>query len=111
MGRSYGHLFTSGASCWDKEKILIENNRPTVYITFERGGKREPIYTSESNQGIWLRLHNNTKWAINFCTQGLYIPPKVAPTALLDGRVLALREGVEITICHGVEELRPYPLL
>ena len=55
----------------DKEKILIENNRPTVYITFEREGKREPIYTSESNQGIWLRLHNNTKWAINFCTQGL----------------------------------------
>jgi hypothetical protein len=39
----------------------------------------------------------------------LYIPPRVAPFRLADGRgVLALREGVEVSRCHGVEELKPY---
>jgi hypothetical protein len=27
-------------------------------------GDREPLRPSESNIGIWLRLHNNTKWSI-----------------------------------------------
>jgi hypothetical protein len=93
----------------NKETVSLTNNRPTVYLSFEREGKREPIHPSESNQGIWLRLHNNTKWAINFCTLSLYIPPKVAPVRLSDGRsVLGLHDGVEVSMCHGVEELKRY---
>lgn len=92
-----------------KGKVSLTNDRPTVYLTFEREGKREPVHASESDQGIWLRLHNNTKWAINFCTPSLYIPPKVAPVRLGDGRgVLGLNDGVEITVCHGVEKVRRY---
>jgi len=87
----------------------LSNTKPTVYLTFERAGNREPVHTSESRLGIWLRLHNNTKWAINFCTPGLYLPPRVAPRYLADDRsVLALKEGVEISICHGVEQIRRY---
>ena len=93
----------------NKETVSLTNDRPTVYLTFERDGKREPIHPSESDQGIWLRLHNNTKWAINFCTLSLYIPPKVAPVRLSDGRsVLGLNDGVEVSMCHGVEELKQY---
>ncbi len=92
-----------------KDKVSLTNDMPTVYLTFEREGKREPVHVSESNQGIWLRLHNNTKWAINFCTPSLYIPPRVAPVRLADGRgVLGLNDGVEVSMCHGVEELRSY---
>lgn len=92
-----------------KEKVSVTNDRPTVYLAFEREGKREPVHASESNQGIWLRLHNNSKWAINFCTPSLYIPPKVAPVRLPEGRgVLALVDGVEVSVCHGVEELKSY---
>jgi hypothetical protein len=88
---------------------LLVKDKPTVYLSFERVGERKPIHPSESNQGIWLRLHNNTKWAINFCTLSLYIPPKAAPFRLTDGRgVLALREGVEVNMCHGVEEVSYY---
>jgi hypothetical protein len=94
------------------EQVRLTNDKPTVYLTFEREGKREAIYPSETNQGVWLRLHNNTKWAINFCTPSLYIPPRVAPFRLADGRgVLALREGVEVSMCHGVEELNHYERL
>lgn len=93
----------------NSDKVSLTSDKPTVYLAFEREGKREPIHASESNRGVWLRLHNNTKWAINFCTPSLYIPPKVAPVRLADGRgVLALREGVEVSVCHGVEELTPY---
>jgi len=93
----------------NNEKVSLEKDRPTVYLIFEREGKREPVHASESNQGIWLRLHNNTKWAINFCTLSLYIPPKVAPVHLADGRsVLGLNNGVEVSMCHGVEQLKRY---
>jgi hypothetical protein len=93
----------------NKDKASLTDDRPTVYLTFEREGKRKAIHPSESNQGIWLRLHNNTKWAINFCTPGLYIPPRSAPFRLADGRsVLALRQGVEVSMCHGVEEITRY---
>jgi hypothetical protein len=95
----------------NKEKVLLTNDRPTVYLTFERESKREPIHPSESNQGIWLRLHNNTKWAINFCTLGVHLPPKVAPIYLANGgSVLGLKDGVEVDMCHGVEELRRYEI-
>lgn len=93
----------------NNEKVSLQKDRPTVYLTFEREGKREPIHPSESNEGIWLRLHNNTKWTINFCTLSLYIPPRVSPIHLADGRsVLGLKENVEVDMCHGVEELKRY---
>lgn len=42
----------------------IIKEKPTVYIAFDHAAKREPLLNGESNQGIWLRLHNNTRWAI-----------------------------------------------
>lgn len=69
-----------------KKDVLVSNDKPTVYITFERSGPRNPVFAAESNQGIWLRLHNNTRWAINFSTLSLYIGEKIAPLRLGDGR-------------------------
>ncbi|MFN2533338.1 MAG: hypothetical protein ABR555_18805 [Pyrinomonadaceae bacterium] len=92
-----------------QDSPLLSTDKPGVYLSFERDGERKSLYAGESNQGIWLRMHNNTKWAINFCTPGLYIPPKVGPFRLLDGRgVLALLEGVEISMCHGVDRVSRY---
>ncbi|MEP7272215.1 MAG: hypothetical protein ABI882_11990 [Acidobacteriota bacterium] len=92
-----------------KQDLRISKDKPTVYITFEHAGPREGVYASESGQGIWLRLHNNTKWAISFSTLSLYIGEKIAPLRLGDGRnVLGLREGVEISPCHGVEVVDRY---
>lgn len=91
------------------EDVKISKDKPTVYLTFERAGERKPLFASESNQGVWLRLHNNTRWAINFCTLSLYIGPKVASLRLSDGRgVLGLRDGVEVNMCHQVEAVKSY---
>jgi hypothetical protein len=46
-------------------------DKPTVYITFERAGKRQPLELGESNEGIWLRLHNNSRWVIFFPAFGV----------------------------------------
>ena len=48
-------------------QVRVVKNKPSVYISFEREGKREPLYPEESTKGIWLRLHNNTRWTIYFC--------------------------------------------
>jgi hypothetical protein len=48
--------------------ILIRKDRPSVYIEFERSGKALPLFEREKEERIWLRLYNNTQWAINFCS-------------------------------------------
>jgi hypothetical protein len=51
--------------------VRVSKDRPTVYITFERVGNREPRRSRESSEGVWLRLHNNTRWRIDLQAHGL----------------------------------------
>ena len=58
-----------GQSSQDKGgSMLIRKDRPSVYIEFERSGKAPPLFEGEKEERIWLRLHNNTQWAIEFCS-------------------------------------------
>lgn len=49
----------------------IVTSKPGVFITFERFGKRTPVSEGESDNGVWLRLHNNMRYPISFCIFGL----------------------------------------
>lgn len=92
-----------------KADVVISRGKPTVYITFERAGDRMPSHTEESNKGLWLSLHNNTRWTISFCTESSYIGRKTTGQRLNDGRVvLGLREGTEVSACYEVEAVRAY---
>jgi hypothetical protein len=93
-----------------KKDVLVSKEKPTVYLTFEKAGPRSAVYAAESDQGVWLRLHNNTKWAINIATLSTYaVGEKTKLLHLIDGRsVFGLREGVEISPCHGVEVVDRY---
>jgi hypothetical protein len=94
---------------FSRANIAISGGQPTVYITFDHAGERSPVHPSESHRGIWLRLHNNTHWAIRFPTDGLYVPPKVVPFTLGDGETaLGLRDGLEVNLRHGVEQVDSY---
>ena len=53
------------------DPVRLIKDKPSVYITFERRGKRKPLESGESKEGIWLRLHNNTRWEISFCAFGV----------------------------------------
>jgi hypothetical protein len=46
------------------QRPRLDSRKPSVYVSFLRFGTREPVYTGESNQRVWLRLHNNTRWPL-----------------------------------------------
>ena len=52
------------------ENYLLNTKFPSVYVSFEKFGKRTPRYSGESNEGVWLRFHNNTKWNVTIKTLG-----------------------------------------
>ena len=54
-----------------QSELRLRKDMPTVYITFERAGKRKPLEQGESDQGVWLRLHNNTRWPLTLAMNGV----------------------------------------
>jgi hypothetical protein len=58
--------------------VRIVKNLPNVYLSFEREGKIESLYEGESNQRVWLRFHNNSKWKVMFCSSP--VPKKYGET-------------------------------
>ena len=90
---------------------------PIVYITFERFGKAiNPLDTrmaetgeaskpKEKGEDIWLRLHNNSRWAIGFATDSMYLGKRVSLYRSPEGvGVLGLNDGMEVSIQYQIEE-------
>src|SRR5215510_234341 len=73
-------------------RVRVSKQKPTVHITFVRFGKREPRHNEESNEGVWLRVHNNTRWPLTFQGMDWFID-----------------EDQEVTVFYGVEEI-PKPI-
>ena len=90
----FGSLAVSG-SAQQASDVRIDSTKPTVYLACERVGE---------NGRVWLRLHNNTQWAISLSTE---TPGAVlAPLRLLSGRtVSALADGSEISPEYLIENL------
>ena len=62
-----------GSVCAQKKEasntdVRVIKSKPHVYIDFEREAKIEPLHEGESGHRIWLRLRNNSKWKILFCS-------------------------------------------
>jgi hypothetical protein len=97
--------------------IRISKEHPAIYITFERRGKAinpmesrmaetgEASKSKEKGDDYWLRLHNNSRWAILFPTWSLYFGKKVSPYRLPDGKsILGLSDGMEVNTKYQVVE-------
>jgi hypothetical protein len=97
--------------------IRLSKDQPAIYITFEGRGKAinpmhshlaetgETSKSKERGEDYWLRLHNNSRWAILFPTWSLYIGKKVSPYRLSDGHsVLGLSDGMEVNAMYQVVE-------
>src|SRR5256885_16188403 len=52
----------------ERRAMLLRKDRPSVYVEFERRGKAPPLFEGEKENRIWLRLQNNSKWTIEFCS-------------------------------------------
>ena len=57
-------------------------------------GKREPLHTEESDKGVWLRLHNNSRWSLVLNAYGAR------------GRVFATGREEEVGMFYGVEQVQ-----
>ena len=105
---------------------LLSNDRPSVYITYETANRSRPTNSRLATSGndvvkvegeqnelsqeqrsiIWLRLHNNTRWAINFPTESLYLGESITPMRLCDGRpALGLRSGIKVSARYEVDQV------
>ena len=96
------HLQMSSAESEKNEQVQdtdvrLQKNKPTVYITFEYAGKRQPLHTDESNKGVWLRLHNNTIWPIRF--QGFSVDDSFSTPAGIEK---------EAGVLYGIEVVGDY---
>jgi hypothetical protein len=49
------------------EVFLIDKDKPSFYITFEKSGKVPALFKNESNERYFLRVRNNTNGSISFC--------------------------------------------
>jgi TonB family protein len=47
-----------------QEKIKIDSTKPSIYVDFIRVGKGEPIRIEDSEERVWLKFVNNTKWSV-----------------------------------------------
>ena len=90
----FGGLAVS-CSAQQASDVRVDSTKPTVYLAFERLGE---------NGRVWLRLHNNTQWAVSLRTE---TPGAVlAPLRLISGRtVSALADGSEISPEYLIENV------
>ncbi len=47
-----------------KTDLRLDQAEPSVYVSFDHFGARQPLEAGESSDGVWLRLHNNTRSSI-----------------------------------------------
>ena len=108
-----------------KSVRLVEKN-PTIYVEFVKLGtchkaesftvlssspcesKRDDVQIDEFD-AVWLRVRNNSRWAIGIRAGNSYVFPMADGFTLQDGRtVTAASEGVDIDLQYDVEAERGY---
>ena len=52
----------------EASSFLIRKDRPSIYVEFQRSGKSPPLFGGEKEERVWLKLYNNTRWAVGMCS-------------------------------------------
>ena len=93
--------FVKLGTCHRAESFTVLSSRPCE-------SKREDIRVDEF-AAVWLRVHNNSRWAIGIKAGNSYVVPMADGFTLQDGRtVTAGSEGVDIDLQYDVEAERGY---
>lgn len=56
--------------CETRKAAAVDNAKPSIYLSFERLDKIAR-YNGKLEDAVWLRLNNNTGWAVNIGTLGV----------------------------------------
>jgi len=109
-----------------RKSVRLVEKKPTIYLEFAKLGtcnraesfsflsgspcetKREDIQIDKFD-AVWLRVRNNSRWAIGIRAGNSYVFPMADGFTLQDGRtVTAASEGVDIDFQYDVEAERGY---
>jgi len=77
--------------------------QPPVFVTFEKFGPHSPRDETESTAGVWLRLHNNSRWPISIdtsCTKTAVSDKSFSGFGGSPARVLPESTPVEFSYIH-----------
>jgi len=76
-------------------EVRLDSSKPSVYLAFDH---------LEENGSLWLRLRNNSRWAISFRTEN---PGTIiAPLGLKDGRTVnGLADSIDISPEYFIENI------
>ena len=90
---------------------------PIIYISFEKFGKAidpmnermaeagESARSKDKGKDVWLRLHNNSKFAISFRTDSMYLGKRVSFYEAPNGsKILSLVDGAEVSVQYQIQE-------
>ncbi|MBV9216105.1 MAG: hypothetical protein JO053_08010 [Acidobacteria bacterium] len=101
--------------------VRLDPQKPSIYLEFVKTGdcSYAPTFTVLSGKpcestrndnelqrfkAVWLRLVNNTRWAIVVDGKNMFGSPTVGPLKLADKRIVtAVTDGAEIDVQYGVE--------
>lgn len=97
LGQSTNAQSTKNSKKSQNEKL--DSQKPSVYISFEKVGTREPIGDGSNSDKVFLRLHNNTRWTISFCVNGFFDR---------EGRESTFKNAIETSLNYEVERERDY---
>lgn len=87
-------IITGSARSQTPSEVRIDPQKPTVYFTAER----------LTGENLWLSLHNNSRWAVSFRTEGA--PGNTISFRLPDGReAKTLVDGAEISPRYDIVNL------
>ena|GEM_PF-1648181 len=109
-----------------RKTVRVDETKPAIYLEFVKIGTcrhAESFTTLTENpceskrtdikvdtfEAVWLRLRNNSRWAIELKAGNIYSSPKTEGYGLQDGRGRAgITDGVEMDIEYDVEAERGY---
>ncbi|MGO9228619.1 MAG: hypothetical protein ACLQKA_05320 [Bryobacteraceae bacterium] len=102
LGLSLVHLAAAQIPAGRTVNLALDSAKPFVYIAFDHAGPRQPVEQGEPDQGLWLRLVNNSALPIEVRANGTATDPDM--TILPD---TITRRMVPISMSSAVREKMP----
>lgn len=102
LGLLLVHLAAAQIPAGRTVNLALDSTKPIVYIAFDHAGPRQPVEQGEPDQGLWLRLVNNSALPIEVRANGTATDPEM--TILPD---TITRRMVPISMSSAVREKMP----
>lgn len=112
-------VFSQNSINASNNSVLVDEKKTAVYLEFVKTGVcnngnyltvirvspcEKKSETDQELQAVWVKLVNNTRWAISTDVQKLAIPPLIYPIELSNKQtVTAAKDSAEFDVIYDVE--------